>query len=147
MLTVSSQRYTPSFDSGSHKPIEDHHAQGVPNRCGVAGFAKHAGEAFKSELLSDLSQRPHIAKGQRRLELHLGRGGPVRWLATRTQKPLQQGIDGTTRFINAPDRSNRTLTRFTALVTERLNELDVGVGTRPSELDEHGGMIANTHNQ
>ena len=54
-----------------------------------------------------------------------------------------QGIDGAIRFINAPDGGNRALARFAALVAEGLNELSVGVGSRPSELDEHGRSVAN----
>jgi hypothetical protein len=35
------------------------------------------------------------------------------------------------------------LARFARLIAKGLNELGVGVGTRPGELDEHGESVAN----
>jgi hypothetical protein len=48
MLTVSNQRKYAEFGFRIAQSVEDHHAQGVLNRRGVAGLAKRAGETLKA---------------------------------------------------------------------------------------------------
>ena len=51
--------------------VEDHDANGVLYRGGVAGFAKDAGQSVKAEFLPELVQRPHIAQRQCRFKSNL----------------------------------------------------------------------------
>jgi len=61
------------FGVGIAQAVEDHGANGVFHRRGVACFAKDSGQSFKAEFFPKLVQRPHIAQRQCRFKSNLRR--------------------------------------------------------------------------
>jgi len=109
MLTVSSQRSSPELGLRNVQAVEDHHANGVLDRCGVACLAQYAGKGVKAQLFPQLIKRPDIAQRQRRFERYLRlRGGGSRQ-ALGAQQAIEQRIDANAGFIDPTERGDAAL--------------------------------------
>ena len=85
-----------------------------------------------------LIQRPHVAERKRRFKRDLGSCSSTSGQPLGAQQAVEQRVDTAAGFIKTAKRGDGALTRFTFLVAERLDELQVAVAAGASELDEHG---------
>jgi len=126
--------------------IEDHHANGVLDGRGVAGFAEHAGQRTETQLLPQLIQRPDVTQGERRFEFELRRRSHRARQTLGAQQAVQQRVNTATDFIQPSQRGDRVLPRLAFVVAERLNKLQVAVAAGPRELEVHAPSRAKDAN-
>jgi hypothetical protein len=59
-----------------------------------------------------------------------------------TQECVKNGVNLATRFVNTTHGRDHALTRFTAIISIRLSELNVSMTARTGDFDVHANSVA-----
>jgi hypothetical protein len=126
MLTVCSQRSTPSLDSGSQSRLKTITRIACSTAVAKRARREHGTQAIEAELVPKCIESPDITQAQGRLEAHLQ-------IATRSdraplgaQQTIKKRVDLAAALVDATQSGQRPLPRLAVLIPERLDQLPIG---------------------